>query len=462
MKIVCPCCGETIETDLDVVVGQHVICPACDQKFTYGRGTEDPALDTKAEEAFVQKNAITTNCPHCGTEYEADRSDFGRFVACEECGEGFVIGQTGDRVDKGSDKEQGKMRQAVALVGAFGNAVSEEIGRVNWRRHWNQAQQTAENTAKTVKGKLDEIDWERHGKQAKDAARDGAALGRKGLQKAQVAARTFWQNWLAAPSVVKVVCCLLMAKGIGAFCNLYHMSDLFGGGIVGLPALIINVTFTAMGAMVWGELISAVSFLFVFPYGLLQKRRWVGKAGGLTFLLTQLTYFVVMISSLGFDARLMRQVLFSWENVCLIAALIMMFKFKSIREWLGLGLSEEDSSARISVLAQTKRLLIGSLILLGLCVAGAIAFSIASDHESRRLKSAIYAASDGVMRCRGRFNRESCSLVPIESVSCEKDKDCGFDDIWNVTLRGNCSKHGITCEYKRFRFVNGCAEQIGR
>ena len=95
-------------------------------------------------------------------------------------------------------------------------------------------------------------------------------------------------------------------------------------------------------------------------------------------------------------------------------------------------------------------------------MAGAIAFSIASDHESRRLKSAIYAASDGVMRCRGRFNRESCSLVPIESISCEKDKDCGFDDIWNVTLRGNCSEHGITCEYKRFRFVNGCAEQIGR
>ena len=95
-------------------------------------------------------------------------------------------------------------------------------------------------------------------------------------------------------------------------------------------------------------------------------------------------------------------------------------------------------------------------------MAGAIAFSIASDHESRRLKSAIYAASDGVMRCRGRFNRESCSLVPIESISCEKDKDCGFDDIWNVTLRGSCSKHGITCEYKRFRFVNGRAEQIGR
>ena len=462
MKIVCPCCGEAIETDLDVAVGQHMICPACDQKFSYGRGTEDPAWGAKSEEAFVQKNAITINCPHCGTEYEADRSDFGRFVACEECGEGFVIGQTGERRDDEPVKEPEKMRQAVAVVGALGKAVSEEVGKVAWRKHWDQAQQAAENTAKTVRGKLDEIDWEKHRAQAKDAARDGAALGRERLRKAKVAAQTFCQNWLAAPAVVKVAYCLLLAKGIGAFCNLYHMSDLFGGGIVGFPALIMNVTFTAIGAMVWGELISAVSFLFVFPYVLLQKRRWVGKAVGLTFLLTQLTYFAVMISSLGFDARLMRQVLFSWENVCLIVALIMMFKFKSMREWLGLGLSEEISSARISALAQTKRLLIGCLILLGLCVAGAIAFSIASDHESRRLKSAIYAVSDGVMRCRGRFNRESCSLVPIESISCEKDKDCGFDDIWNVTMRGNCSKHGITCEYKRFRFVNGCAEQIWR
>ena len=460
MKIVCPRCGEAIETDLDVVVGQHVICPACDQKFSYGRGTEDPAWVAKSEEAFVQKNAITINCPHCGTEYEADRSDFGRFVACEECGTGFVIGQTGERKNDAPVKEQGKMRQAVASVGMFGKAVSEEIGKVNWRRHWNQAQQTAENTAKTVKGKLNEIDWERHREQAKGAAWNGVAKGREGLRKAQVVVRTFRQNWLAAPTVAKIVCCLLMAKGVGGFCNLHHMCDLFGGGLSGLPALIANVTFTAIGAMVWGELISAVAFLFVFPYVLLQRRRWAGKAVGLAFLLTQLMYFAVMISSLGFDARLMRQVLFSWENVCLIAALILMFKLKSMREWL--GLSEEDSSARISVLAQTKRLLIGGLILLGLCVAGAIAFSIASDHESRRLKSAIYAASDGVMRCRGRFNRESCTLVPIESISCEKDKVCGFDDIWNVTLRGDCSEHGITCEYKRFRFVNGCAEQIGR
>lgn len=31
-------------------------------------------------------------CPHCGTEYEIENEDFGRFVKCEICGKGFVAG----------------------------------------------------------------------------------------------------------------------------------------------------------------------------------------------------------------------------------------------------------------------------------------------------------------------------------------------------------------------------------
>lgn len=339
MKIVCPCCGETIETELDVVDGQHVICPACDQKFTYGSGTEDPALDAKAEEPSVQSNAIAIKCPHCGTEYEAERSDFGRFVACEECGEGFVIGQTGERKDDKPVKEQGKKRRAVAVVGAFSNAVSEEIGKVAWRKHWDQAQRAAENTAKTIRGKLDEIDWEKHRKQAKDAARDGAALGGVGLRKAHVVARTFWQNFMAAPIVVKVICCLLMAKGIGAFCHLYDW-----GGLFGLPALIVNTTFTSMGVMVWEELISAAVFLIVFPYAVLKKRTWVGKAVVVTFVVTQLMCLVIMIFTLGFNARLLREILFSWENICLIAALVML-SMKSVRVWF--GVNSDESGGKI-------------------------------------------------------------------------------------------------------------------
>lgn len=36
MKIVCPHCGEVCETAEDVVIGQHIICPYCKTKFSYG------------------------------------------------------------------------------------------------------------------------------------------------------------------------------------------------------------------------------------------------------------------------------------------------------------------------------------------------------------------------------------------------------------------------------------------
>ena len=65
MKIVCPCCCEAIETDLDVAVGQHVICPACDQQFTYCSGTEDPALGAKVEEPSVQSKVWRGRTPFC-------------------------------------------------------------------------------------------------------------------------------------------------------------------------------------------------------------------------------------------------------------------------------------------------------------------------------------------------------------------------------------------------------------
>ena len=36
MKIVCPHCGQVCETAEDVVLGQHIICPYCETKFSYG------------------------------------------------------------------------------------------------------------------------------------------------------------------------------------------------------------------------------------------------------------------------------------------------------------------------------------------------------------------------------------------------------------------------------------------
>ena len=35
---------------------------------------------------------MNIKCPNCGMEYEVEKKDFGRFVTCESCGKGFVIG----------------------------------------------------------------------------------------------------------------------------------------------------------------------------------------------------------------------------------------------------------------------------------------------------------------------------------------------------------------------------------
>lgn len=35
---------------------------------------------------------MDVKCPHCGTEYEIEQREFGKFVDCQVCGKGFVVG----------------------------------------------------------------------------------------------------------------------------------------------------------------------------------------------------------------------------------------------------------------------------------------------------------------------------------------------------------------------------------
>lgn len=35
---------------------------------------------------------MNIKCPHCGTEYDAEEGEYGRFVKCTVCGKGFVVG----------------------------------------------------------------------------------------------------------------------------------------------------------------------------------------------------------------------------------------------------------------------------------------------------------------------------------------------------------------------------------
>ena len=67
----------------------------------------DQSTDIKHE-----KIKMNIKCPKCGTEYEVDKKDFGRFVTCQSCGKGFVVGARSDSKTKVEEKvtSQGESR----------------------------------------------------------------------------------------------------------------------------------------------------------------------------------------------------------------------------------------------------------------------------------------------------------------------------------------------------------------
>lgn len=85
MQIKCPKCGTECETEGELIVGQHVICPFCSEKFAYdGAGQGNHAEENCRRE-------VTTKCPHCGTAYEVDESLEGDTCQCSVCNNDFVV-----------------------------------------------------------------------------------------------------------------------------------------------------------------------------------------------------------------------------------------------------------------------------------------------------------------------------------------------------------------------------------
>ena len=85
MKIVCPQCGEVCETTEDVVIGQHIICPYCERKFSFDNSSncltgEEPS------------DAIRSICPFCGYIENVEPKYEGYICTCAKCGREFKIG----------------------------------------------------------------------------------------------------------------------------------------------------------------------------------------------------------------------------------------------------------------------------------------------------------------------------------------------------------------------------------
>lgn len=70
MEFRCPHCNEVLATEIEVAVGQHVICPYCERKFAYGVPVERgvPTVDASAREVNISQ----TNTRHVPPDLDID------------------------------------------------------------------------------------------------------------------------------------------------------------------------------------------------------------------------------------------------------------------------------------------------------------------------------------------------------------------------------------------------------
>jgi len=88
MEIRCPKCGERCEVDIEPVVGQHIICPFCGVKFSYGVTSEDVGHKESVE---YQQRTVMAVCPYCGFAEPVEEHYTGHVGTCSKCHGEFTI-----------------------------------------------------------------------------------------------------------------------------------------------------------------------------------------------------------------------------------------------------------------------------------------------------------------------------------------------------------------------------------
>ena len=61
---------------------------------------------------------MNIKCPHCGTEYEAEKQDMYRYTQCEVCGKGFVVGAENGSANSTRSRKTGAMNEMQKNRGA--------------------------------------------------------------------------------------------------------------------------------------------------------------------------------------------------------------------------------------------------------------------------------------------------------------------------------------------------------
>ena len=110
-KFKCPQCGQTIEAD-ESFRGQTAECPYCGKGIVVPRGATKSVgrlTATRPRAAMPASIAskptcnaqlVQVKCPHCGTTYETEHSEYGKMVRCSNCGNEFTVGM-GSSVKRG-------------------------------------------------------------------------------------------------------------------------------------------------------------------------------------------------------------------------------------------------------------------------------------------------------------------------------------------------------------------------
>ena len=117
----CPYCGEAIEADIDVAVGQHIVCPWCERKFSYGEPRKKP---TRIEVPKINDEGVQTwanvRCSRCGAKFEVEKNTVGKLIKCKACGKSFVAGREVERPQKDHPKEPDESNRSDNQVSLWG------------------------------------------------------------------------------------------------------------------------------------------------------------------------------------------------------------------------------------------------------------------------------------------------------------------------------------------------------
>ena len=253
---------------------------------------------------------MNIKCPHCGTEYDAEENEYGRFVKCAACGKGFVAGTS------------------------IAKKLGEAAGAVK------DAAKTATNAAYE---KARNIDWKAHGERAKaaaDAAYDtGKRLYRSALDKFEEWGlrhkfAQFWQLLSSTPWPLQFSSVYISVFGCAlAVCNF--------------------MTTKSLSSLVQASLIVAIAIAIALTLVRHNFVRWVLIAWG------------------GFNVILLRDFAFLWPfNICFIVIAILLM-IPSAQQWYSIRnrVSNQEanmlSSRRVFACATALALVMGIFLYTG-------------------------------------------------------------------------------------------------